>query len=104
MITTFRIAFRWFPSDKRESIIQNFKLVGLGFVAIIVTFAGAGAMAQAQQPTKMARIGYLSGNFPASESARTEAFRQGLRELGHVEGKKIVIEWRYGEGELDRVP
>ena len=59
---------------------------------------------EAQQPTKVPRIGYLSGNSASSESARTEAFRQGLRELGHVEGKSIVIEYRYADGKLDRVP
>ena len=58
---------------------------------------------QAQQPMKVPRIGYLSGNFPSSISARTEAFRQGLRELGYVEGKNIVIEYRYAEGKLDRL-
>ncbi|HSE87713.1 MAG TPA: ABC transporter substrate-binding protein, partial [Candidatus Binatia bacterium] len=57
--------------------------------------------AQAQQPTKVARIGYLVGPSSAS-SARYDAFRQGLRELGYVEGKNIVIEWRSSEGNRDR--
>ena len=59
--------------------------------------------AQAQQPTKIHRIGYLSGNSPSSESVRTDALRQGLRELGYVEGKNIVIEYRFAEGKLDRL-
>ena len=54
--------------------------------------------AEAQQPTKIPRIG-LPKCYPASAIAtRIEAFRQGLRELGYVEGKNIVIEWRYAEG------
>ena len=60
--------------------------------------------ARAQQPTKIPRIGYLSGTSPSTSSARREAFRQGLRELGYVEGKNIIIEWRYAEGKLDRLP
>jgi putative ABC transport system substrate-binding protein len=55
----------------------------------------------AQQPKKVARIGYLVGPSTAS-SARYEAFRQGLRDLGYVEGKNIVIEWRSSEGNRDR--
>ena len=55
---------------------------------------------QAQQPTKVPRIGYLAASSP---SARQEAFRQGLRELGYVEGKNILIEYRYAEGKLDRM-
>ena len=58
----------------------------------------------AQQPTKIPRIGYLSGNSLSDLWARIEAFRQGLRELGYVEGKNIVIEWRSAEGKLDRLP
>jgi len=50
---------------------------------------------------KVARIGYLTGS-PSSTPARREAFRQGLRELGYVEGKNIVIEWRYLEGKPER--
>jgi putative ABC transport system substrate-binding protein len=57
----------------------------------------------AQQPTKVPRIGYLSVPFSAN-AARHGAFRQGLRKLGYVEGKNIVIEWRSAEGKLDRVP
>ena len=60
--------------------------------------------AEAQQPTKVPRIGYLAGASLSANAARIEAFRQGLRELGYVEGKNIVIEWRYAEGKLDRLP
>jgi len=60
--------------------------------------------ADAQQPKKVPRIGYLSSNSLGAMSTRTEAFRQGLRELGYVEGKDIVIEWRSAEGKLDRLP
>ena len=58
----------------------------------------------AQQPTKVPRIGYLTAGSPSSQSTRIEAFRQGLHELGYVEGKYIVIEWRYAEGKPDRLP
>ena len=60
--------------------------------------------ALAQQPAKVPRIGFLLGVSPSAISDRTEAFRQGLRELGYVEGKNIVIEWRYAEGKFDRLP
>jgi putative ABC transport system substrate-binding protein len=60
-------------------------------------------LAEAQQPGKLPRIGYLAGATPSGVSARTEAFRQGLRELGYVEGKNIAIEWRFAEGKLDRL-
>jgi ABC-type uncharacterized transport system substrate-binding protein len=56
------------------------------------------------QPKKAPRIGYLTGSSISVITDRTEAFRQGLRELGYVEGKNIVIEWRFAEGKLDRVP
>jgi putative tryptophan/tyrosine transport system substrate-binding protein len=58
--------------------------------------------AQAQQSTKVPRIGYLAGAFPSTVSVRTAAFRQGLRELGYVEGKNIVVEYRYAEAKVDR--
>jgi putative ABC transport system substrate-binding protein len=74
-----------------------------GLVAIIVTFAIGGAMAQAQQPTKIPRIGFLGGGSAAANAGRVEAFRQGLRELGYVEGKNIAIEQRWAEEKLDRL-
>ncbi len=58
----------------------------------------------AAQPTKIPRIGFLSSLSPAVVSDRMESFRQGLRELGYVEGKNIAIEYRYAEGKLDHVP
>ena len=67
-------------------------------------FLTTAALAEAQQPTKIPRIGYLSGAFPSTNSARIEAFRQGLRELGYVEGKNIIIEYRYAEEKLERLP
>ena len=73
-------------------------------VALAVAFVMCGAAAHAQQAKKVPRIGFLSGVSPSVISARVEAFRQGLRELGYVEGKNIVIEWRYAEGKPDRLP
>ena len=60
--------------------------------------------AEAQQPARVPRIGYLSATSPSAISDRTEAFRQRLSELGYVEGKNIVIDYRYAEGKLDRLP
>ena len=60
--------------------------------------------ADAQQPTKVPRIGYLSSADPASESARSEPFRLALRELGYIDGQNISTEYRYSEGKNDRLP
>jgi len=60
-------------------------------------------LVEAQQPKKVPRIGYLSVLSLSTMADRIEAFRQGLREVGYVEGKNIVIEWRYGEEKPDRV-
>jgi len=58
----------------------------------------------AQQPKKVPRIGYLSSQDPARESARSEPIRLALRELGYIEGQNIAIEYRYAEGKRDRYP
>jgi putative ABC transport system substrate-binding protein len=73
-------------------------------LAFIVMVLGVGAIATAQQPKKVPRIGWLTGSSLSAMTARIEAFRQGLRELGYVEGKNIVIEWRSAEGKTERVP
>src|SRR4030095_10993028 len=70
-------------------------------ILLIVAVVVVAAMAQGQQPVKVPRIGFLATVSPSTISDRVEAFRQGLRELGYVEGKNIVIEWRYAEGKLD---
>jgi len=75
-----------------------------------VFLAGTGAVllagplaAEAQQAAKVARIGYLAPNLAASPHNH-EAFRQGLRDLGYVEGRNLVIEYRDAEGKLERLP
>jgi|SRR5262245_10956255 len=60
--------------------------------------------AEAQQPKKVPRIGYLSPFDPATESSRSEAIRLALRELGYIEGRNIAIEYRYADGKQDRYP
>src|SRR5262249_4915359 len=62
------------------------------------------ASAQAQQPKKVPRIGYLTTAARLADAPRVEALRQGLRDLGYLEGKNINIEYRYAEGKLERVP
>jgi len=63
-----------------------------------------GLSAEAQQPKKVPRIGYLSNTDAASESTRAELFRLALRDLGYIEGQNIAIEYRYMEGKTDRLP
>ena len=77
------------------------KKVALAFCALLLSFSFS---ADAQQPTKVPRIGYLVVVSLSANADRNEGFRQGLRELGYVEGKNIFIEWRSGDGKLDRMP
>jgi putative ABC transport system substrate-binding protein len=73
----------------------------IGNVALGAVLFALCLPAEAQQRTKIPRIGYLGS---VSKSDRTETFRQGLRELGYVEGKNIFIEWRHHERNIDRLP
>jgi putative ABC transport system substrate-binding protein len=73
-------------------------------ILVAMMLLAVGVTAQAQQPKKVSRIGYLSSFHPASESARSEGIRLALRELGYIEGQNITIEYRYAEGKRDRMP
>jgi ABC-type uncharacterized transport system substrate-binding protein len=96
------IQFSASSSGNRQSEIENRKWAGV--VGILVLILGCVGMAQAQQPKKVPRIGYLSAVDPATDSTRSEAIRLALRELGYIEGKNITIDYRYAEGKSDRLP
>jgi putative ABC transport system substrate-binding protein len=74
----------------------------LSILVAVVLLADA-VIAEAQQAEKVPRIGYLSGSPPSAVAELNEAFGQGLRDLGYMEGKNIVIEWRSAEGKSDRL-
>lgn len=89
--------------DKLRRSSENLKWLGLWVIAFVLAICGA--VAQAQQTKKLPRIGYLSPLSASSSTAGVEAFRQGLRESGYIEGKNILIEYRWSEGgKLDRLP
>ncbi len=88
------------PEPRRR--IENLKWLGLSVIAFVLVVAGA--LAQAQQPNKVPRIGYLSPFDPVAESTRSEAIRLALREFGYIEGQNIAIEYRYSEGKVNRFP
>ena len=79
------------------------KKAAVPLILIAVVLLALGVTAEAQQPKKVPRIGFLTASSASSQASRLDAFRQGLRELGYIEGKNIVIEYRYAEG-LDRLP
>ena len=95
MTKVFRISSLRFHSDNPKTKFENPKWLGLSVIAFVLVVAGA--VAQAQQPTKAPLIGRLAAGSASAESARIEAFRQGLRDLSYVEGKNIVIELRLAD-------
>ena len=77
------------------------KLIGPTLSAMLFALCSS---AEAQQPKKVTRIGYLSPFDSAPDSTRAEAIRLALRERGYIEGQNIAIEYRYTEGKRDRLP
>jgi putative tryptophan/tyrosine transport system substrate-binding protein len=73
-------------------------------ILLLIAFVLANIHFAEAQQSRLYRVGLLSVRSPSSDSTRAEAFRQGLRELGYVEGKNIAIEYRYAEGKFERLP
>jgi putative tryptophan/tyrosine transport system substrate-binding protein len=74
---------------------------------VTIFLVGAVEVVEAQQPNKIPRIGYLTGSSPPTNTTpdlNADAFQQGLRDLGYIEGKNILVEYRYLEGKEDRNP
>jgi putative tryptophan/tyrosine transport system substrate-binding protein len=117
----------WIRGDKRVNEVSRIRFFGIQFnnrksktcgeqrrtiqnrkwariVALVVAFEMCGMMAEAQEPKKVPRLGYLSNTDPANDSARAEGIRRALRELGYIEGQTIATEYRYMDGKRDRAP
>src|SRR6266571_3781503 len=78
-------------------VMRKAGVLSILFAVVLLAIA---VIADAQQAKKIPRVGFLSASQPEPQH---EAFRQGLRELSYVEGQNIVIEWRFAEGNLDRI-
>src|SRR5687767_7307135 len=110
MIASRRVLFLLPPSlcsVRLKFAIRNSKsaiLAGAILFALCSLLLAPCYSVEAQQPKKVTRLGYLSSFDPAIESARSEAIRLALRELGYIEGQNIATEYRYAEGKRDRFP
>jgi len=81
--------------------MKKASVVSILFLAVLIAVA---IIANAQQPKKVHRVGYLGATDAAGESTRSEAIRLALRERGYIEGQNIATEYRYAEAKLDRLP
>src|SRR6266571_962303 len=79
------------------------RLIGLA-VALTLSLALAPFSARGQQPAKVPRIGFLASPSATFFLTRLNAFQAGLRDLGYVEGKSIIVEYRFAEGKEERLP
>src|SRR5262245_6525583 len=80
------------------------KKAAMPSVLVVVVLLAVAAMAEAQQPAKVPRVGFLLFPSRSAIAESLDAFRQGMREFGYVEGQNILIEYRYAEGKVDRLP
>ncbi len=88
--------------DNPKSKIQNPKW-GWGF-ALALAFVFGGAVAEAQQPKKVAHLCYLGNAVSGRQAICIKMFRERLREIGYIEGQNITIDYRYWEGKIERLP
>src|SRR5260221_561599 len=102
MKNIFRRRFFACRSDNLKSKIQNRKLAGI--LAVVVTIALGGVVAQAQQTGKIFRIGYLESGTASGSAVLLEAFRQELSKLGWIEEKNMAFEYRFAEQKSERLP
>ena len=86
------------------SEVKLSQIIRLAVPILMLVFVAAPLTGEAQQVAKANRIGYLWPGDRSSSASLSEAFLQGLRELGHVEGRNINIEWRFAHGKVDRLP
>jgi len=80
------------------------KKAGVLSIVFVVILLAVAVIAEAQQSTKIPRIGFLAAATPATAAHLVEAFKQGLREHGYVEGQNVVLELRFGEGKAEQFP
>ena len=94
-----------FPWELRLKL-GHYNLQGSIIASLVFSFVVfmLSVMAHAQQPAKVPRIAYVASSSLATNADRVEAFKQGLRELGYVEGKNLVVEWRFADGDDSRLP
>src|SRR5215471_14545977 len=90
-------------TTKKQSRRRQMSTRSLVRFCLLITVLLITGLVEAQQPTKVPRIGYLSPFDAARESARAEAIRQRLRELGYIEGQNIATEYRYAEEKFERL-
>ena len=85
---------------KHAAILPGGRII----LPLVLSLLAAPLAADAEQAKSLPRIGYLDGGYPSANAHLREAFRQGLRELGYVEGRTITVEYRWAEGRFDRLP
>src|SRR5262245_33346956 len=89
------------PEPGRERMASSRLILA---VTVFIGFLAALPSGHAQQPAKVFRIGFLGSGSPSDTDPRLDAFRQGLRDLGYVEGRTVAFEYRWGEGKMERLP
>ena len=83
----------------RRQFVQGVGATGLALMAWCGRFPG-----QARPPARVPRIGFMAPGSPDSTESNPEGFRQGLQALGYIESQNIAVEWRFVEGQFDRLP